>query len=65
MDRLQKYSEITSQNHMTKHFCVAEKYCAQLLLNGSHCLTHDLGAIFIGFTQCDNCAIVIVNIIKA
>ena len=56
---------ITSRKHVTKHFCVAKKYCAQWQLKGSRCLTHDLCAIFIGFTQCDNCAIAIVNIIKA
>jgi len=56
---------ITSQKHVTKHFCVAKNYCAQWQLKGSRYLTHDLCAIFIGFTQRDNCAIAIVNIIKA
>ena len=56
---------ITSWKHVTKHFRVAKKYCAQWQLKGSRCLTHDLCAIFIGFTQRDNCAIAIVNIIKA
>ena len=42
-----------------------KKYCAQWQLKGSRCLTHDLCATFIGFTQRDNCAIAIVNIIKA
>jgi len=42
-----------------------KKYCAQWQLKGSRCLTHDLCAIFVGFTQRDNCAIAIVNIIKA
>ena len=41
-----------------------KKYCAQWQLKGSRCLTHDLCAIFIGFTQRDNCTIAIVNIIK-
>jgi len=56
---------ITSRKHVTKHFHVAKKYCAQWQLKGSRCLTHDLCSIFIGFTQRDNCAIAIVNIIKA
>jgi len=30
-----------------------EKYCAQWQLKGSRCLTHDLCAIFVGFTQRD------------
>ena len=42
-----------------------KKYCAQWKLKGSQCLTHDLCAIFVGFTQRDNCAIAIVNTIKA
>ena len=51
---------------MTKHFHImAKKYCAQWKLNGSQCLTHDLFAIFAGFTQHDNCTIETVNIIKA
>jgi len=56
---------ITSRKHMTKHFRVAKKYCAQWQLKGSRCLTHDLYAIFVGFTQYDNYAIAIVNILKA
>ena len=55
---------ITSRKHVAKHFRVAKKYCAQWQLKGSRCLTHDLCTIFIGFTQRDNCAIAIVNIIK-
>ena len=49
--------DITSRKHVTK-------YCAQWQLKGSRCLTHDLCAIFTGFTQRDNCAIAKVNIIK-
>ena len=41
-----------------------KKYCAEWQLTGSRCLTHDLCAIFVGFTQRDNCAIAIVNIIE-
>ena len=55
---------ITSRKHVTKHFHMAKKYCAQWQLNGSWCLTHNLCAIFTGSTQRDNCAIVTVNIIK-
>jgi len=55
---------ITSRKHVTKHFRVAKKYCAQWQLNGSWCLTYNLCAIFTGSTQHDNCAIVTVNIIK-
>jgi len=47
---------ITSQKHVTKHFRIAKKYCAQWQLN--------LCAIFTGSTQHDNCAIATVNIIK-
>ena len=43
--------------HVTKHFRVEKKYCAQQQLKGIRCLTHNLCAIFIGFTQHDNCAI--------
>ena len=42
-----------------------EKYCAHLQLKGSRCLTHNLCAIFIGFTQHNNCAIAIVNTKKS
>jgi len=56
---------ITSRKHVTKHFCVAKKYCAQWQLKGSRCLAHNLCAIFVGFTQRDNCTIATVNIIKA
>ena len=56
---------ITSRKHVTKHFVWQKKYCAQWQLKGSRCLTHDLCAIFVGFTQRDNCTIAIVNIIKA
>ena len=55
---------ITLRKRMTKHFHVAKKYCAQWQLKWSQCQTHDLCAIFIGFTQRDNCDIAIVNIIK-
>jgi len=48
---------------VTKHLCVAKKDCAQQQLNGSWFLTHDLCAVFTGFTQDDNCAVVPVNII--
>ena len=51
--------------NVTKHFCVAKKYCAQWQLNWSRCLTHDLCAKFSGFTQHDNCAIVTVNLISS
>ena len=56
---------IMSRKHVTRHFRVAKKYCAQWQLKGSRCLTHNLCAIFIGFTRHDNCTIAIVNIIKA
>ena len=46
--------------HVTKHFRVAKKCCAWQLKG-----TRDLCAIFIGFTQCDNFAIAIINIIIA
>jgi len=36
--------------NMTKLMCGKKKYCAQQQLNGSWCLTHDLCAIFTGFT---------------
>jgi len=36
---------ITSWKHVTKHFRMAKKYCAQWQLNGSRCLTHDLCAL--------------------
>ena len=39
--------------HVTKHLCMARKYCAQWQLNRSRCLTHDLCAVFTGFTQRD------------
>ena len=42
---------ITSWKHVTKHFRMAKKYCAQWQLNGSWCLTHNLCAIFTGSTQ--------------
>jgi len=47
---------------MTKYFREAKKYCAQWQLKGNWGLTHNLYAIFIGFTQHNNCAIAIVNI---
>jgi len=56
---------IMSRKQVTKYFRVAKKYCAQWQLKGSRCLTHNLCAIFIGFTQHDNCAIAIANIIKS
>ena len=50
--------------NMAKHFRMAKIYCAQWQLNGGQCLTHDLCAIYTGFTQCDNCTIATVYIIK-
>jgi len=44
---------------VTKHFFVAKKYCAQWQLKGSRCLTPNVCTIFIGFTQRDNCTMVI------
>ena len=55
---------ITSWKHVTKHFRMAKKYCAQSQLNRSWCLTHNLCAIFTGSTQRNNCAIATVNVIK-
>ena len=53
IERLQLRHENTWQSTLT-----------QRQLKGNRCLSHDLCAIFIGFTQRDNCAIAIVNIIK-
>ena len=51
---IQQLQIITSRKHVTKHFRMAKKYCAQWQLKGNRCLTHDLCAIFVEFTQRDN-----------
>ena len=61
----------SSCNYITKQNAwqstsVWQKYCAQWQLNITRCLTHNLCAISIGFTQCDNCTIALYsNTIKA
>ena len=63
------FQQLSGCNYVTKTRDKAlpcgKKYCAQWQRKGSRCLTHNLCAIFIGFNQRDNCAVAIVNIIKA
>jgi len=54
---------ITSQTRDKALLC--GKKVLYSMATASRRLTHDLCAIFIGFTQCNNCAIAIINIIKA
>ena len=63
-EEFQHFFKLNWVKQVTKHFREAKKYCAQWQLKGSRRLTHNLCTIF-GFTQRDDCAIAIVNIIKA